>query len=550
MYEEVKKSGRLKNLGCMIRIGEIKMSFSRLIENNKKVIVFFFFLVFLFVGLTIYDDYGVHRNEFNNQDFGKRWTKYILDVLRKGSLNEAKISIQENHDWVHGPIFELFLVFAEKKLFNLSDSRDIILMRYLFTFLSFYIAVFTFYLLCTSYFKNWKIALLGSLFLILHPRVFSHSFFNSVDIPFLSFYLVSTYTLIRYLEKKTYFRAVFHALTCAILIDIRVVGIIIPLLTSVFLAMDIIIVREDKEEIRKNIKIIIVYVLLLIALTFLFWPLLWRNPISNFLKSFCCTAKLYRLRFTPLWYYNLKWIMITTPLVYSFCFFIGFFLSIKALFKDPIKFYLQNSTILIAIFLLFVPLILPIICKTSLFGDWRHHYFIYPIFLIFSLMGLVALSRFVKRKFHGLSYRIINTAFILVIASGLVNTVWFMVKYHPHQNVYANILAGRDMRYAKFDFALDNGCSYRKALEYILENDKSSNIVNVSVANLQGEINAKILPPDERRRLRFVSDISEADYFLSIECDRENRYGWDKGEYYSLKVGTVKFMVVYKLYKK
>ena len=50
-----------------------KKLFLRLIENNKKVIVFLFFLGFLFIGLNIFYDYGVHCDEYHNQQFGKHW---------------------------------------------------------------------------------------------------------------------------------------------------------------------------------------------------------------------------------------------------------------------------------------------------------------------------------------------------------------------------------------------------------------------------------------------------------------------------------------------
>ncbi len=438
--------------------------FLKLIENNKKVIVLLFFLGFLFIGLNIFNDYGVHWDEYDNQQFGERWYGYIRDFISKG-FPSAPVKNKRMFDLIHGPAFELFLVFIKKKLLNLTDSRDIFLMRHLFTFLLFYSGVFFFYLLSKFHFKSWKIGMLGSLFLILHPRIFSHSFYNSVDIPFLSFYVISTYTLIRYLERKTFLRAVFHVLACAILIGIHVVGVILPLCTFIFFARDLLRLRGDKEEIKKIIKTILVFALLLIAFTVLFWPFLWENPIGNFFESLATTSKFYRGDLLPPWYYNLRWIVVTTPLLYSFCFFVGFFISIKALFRYPIKLYPQNRTVLIVIFLFFVPIILPIIYKTTLYDGWRHHYFIYPIFLIFSLKGLIVLFKFIKIKFHGSGYKIINTAFIFIIVSSLINTTQFMVKYHPHQCVCGNIFAGRDMRRAKYQFALDYwGLSYRKAL--------------------------------------------------------------------------------------
>ncbi|MBA7510882.1 hypothetical protein ES705_02871 [subsurface metagenome] len=145
--------------------------FLKLIENNKKVIVLLFFPGFLFIGLNIFNDYGVHWDEYHNQQFRERWYGYIRDFISKGFL-PAPVKNKRMFDLIHGPAFELFLVFIKKKLLNLTDSRDIFLMRHLFTFLLFYSGVFFFYLLSKFHFKSWKIGMLGSLFLILHPRIF------------------------------------------------------------------------------------------------------------------------------------------------------------------------------------------------------------------------------------------------------------------------------------------------------------------------------------------------------------------------------------------
>ncbi len=160
--------------------------------------------------------------------------------------------------------------------------------------------------------------------------------------------------------------------------------------------------------------------------------------------------------------------------------------------------------------------------------------------------------KFIKIKSHESGHKIINAAFIFIVVSSLVNTVKFMVKYHPHQCVYANILAGTDMRRAKERFALDYwGLSYRKALEYILKNDKSR-IIKVCVASRSGANNINIFPSHDRKRLKYVRNLKKAKYFLG-NYKSSARYKWHKGEYpnkeeyYSLKIGEVKFMVMYKL---
>ena len=150
-----------------------------------------------------------------------------------------------------------------EKMFRLDDHRDIFFMRHLCTFLMFYIGVFFFYLLCKYHFDSWVIGLLGSLFLILSPRIFAHSFYNSKDLAFLSMFIIGIYTLVKYLDKKTLLRASFHALTCAILIDIRMVGILVPGLTLMFVCLDSLKPISTKENSKDTIKSLLVYVFLL-----------------------------------------------------------------------------------------------------------------------------------------------------------------------------------------------------------------------------------------------------------------------------------------------
>jgi len=122
-----------------------------------------------------------------------------------------------------------------------------------------------------------------------------------------------------------------------------------------------------------------------------------------------------------------------------------------------------------------------------------------------------------------------------------------MIRYHPYQNVYFNILAGRDMNEIKNNFELDYwGLSYRKALEYILRNDKSK-IVSVCVANWPGKANADILTPDDRSRLLYVENLQEAKYFLSNYRWHKEEYPYYDKEYYSISIDGAKIMIVYKM---
>ena len=119
-----------------------------------------------------------------------------------------------------------------------------------------------------------------------------------------------------------------------------------------------------------------------------------------------------------------------------------------------------------------------------------------------------------------------------------------MTRYHPHQCVYFNRLAGPDMATIKQRFDLDYwGLSYRKGLEYILRNDPRDTIP-VNVVYESGPITANILRPEERARLQLVSTPGQADYFVSTYLWHPEEYNYPN--FYEITVGNAKILGVYK----
>ncbi len=536
----------------------------------KKTVTTLFFMLILFTGLTIYKDYGISWDEETSRKNGL----YSYNYVFKG--DNALLTYKDRD---HGIAFELPLIIIEKAL-GLKDTQDIFHMRHLFTFLIFFISLIFYYLLGKDYLGDWKIGLLGSLFLLLSPRIFAHSFYNSKDLPFLSFYLISMYTLIRLLDTKSLHHAFLHGLVCAILIDIRIIGIIVPVLTFFFVFIDFI----KSRVIGNNNKIIIIFCIYLISLNifiFLFWPYLWSNPVTNFIQAFFNmsyfrwnSAMLFMGKYInppqlP-WHYIPVWIIITTPLLYIFNFFIGLLPCLKSVVSGTSIFDLnkkqRNDFILLSYF--FLPLIAVIVLNSALYDGWRHLFFIYPPLLMISLRGLVFVFKYFKQVFKK-KYQIVSCAYILLIVSQLFSVAFFMIEYHPHQNMFFSFLAGKNMPSIKKAFEFDYwGLSYKQALEYIINNDTEKSI-KIFAPNPMASINAKILPPSDRNRLKLVNEIKDAKYFMSNyrwhleEYISENefdlvvynlyKHGWmhlkfnHNDEIFSVKIDGAKIVVVYKL---
>lgn len=526
----------------------------RAIQRNHKVIVGLFFLLYFCVGITAFSDYGISSDEGTQRVIG------IVAIEYMCNFDQTLLTFKAKY---YGPIVEILLVAVERIFHLENDPRAIYLMRHLFTFLMFFTGVFFFYLLCTRRFSSWKIGMLGSLFLVLSPRIFADSFYNSKDIPFLAMFIICIYALFRYLENNTLSRAAVHALTTALLIDIRITGIMLPFITIFFVSADFIMGKKRITEIKTTLMSLIVYAAVLISFTILFWPVLWKDPLINFINAFKEMShypwKNYNLylgnqlrggSILP-WHYIPVWLMITTPPMYVFFALVGIIVSLKSFIVNPRRYYSENRNDLVCIMWFFMPIAAVIIFHSVLYNGWRQMFFIYPAFLLLSLIGLVSTFGFIKDRFQGIMHNIINTILICIVFLGTISTMHYMGKNHPYQNLYFNKLTG-GIKGAQNRFDMDYwGLSYRGGLEYILKTD-TDNSIPFAAFNPGGKNNVFILSEEQRNRLVNVADINNARYFLTnfrggspIRTSMDNEYPYEK--YYSVKIDGVEILVVYKI---
>ena len=69
-----------------------------------------------------------------------------------------------------------------------------------------------------------SLAILGSTFLFLSPRIFAQSFYNNKDIVFMSLFVISLYTAINFLEKPNVKNAIIFSIISSLAIDIRILA--------------------------------------------------------------------------------------------------------------------------------------------------------------------------------------------------------------------------------------------------------------------------------------------------------------------------------------
>ena len=510
--------------------------------SAQKVLVFFLFAAVLAAGLAVFGDYGVSWDEIAQRNFGLSVHEYVL----KG--DQAILTSRERN---YGPVFELFLVLAEKAL-GIADIREVFLLRHLLNFLLFFAGAIFFYLLCSLYFRSRIMAALGCAMLVLSPRVFANAFYNSKDIPCLVFFIISAYTMVRLLRRKTPWDVLAHSAACALLAGIRVAGIIMPALTLLLLLDDLREKRRGKSERLAALTSVPLFIIMFTGLTVLFWPLLWNDPVGNFMRAFremryypYTVTVLYRGSYLDSngvpWHYIPVWLFITTPLLYVLFFFTGLLSLASKLISNARKRFPVSREELIVLCWFFLPIAAVIAMGSALYDAWRQLFFIYPAFVLISLIGVKFLFGLAGRR----GGKVTRALIAALIAASLAHTAFFMARHHPHQNVYFNALAG-GMDAAKRNFDLDYwGLSYRQALEHIVMSDNRE-VIKVYVPDPPGVYNSFILPVRDRKRIVFVDSPEKADYFVTV-------YRWHPGEYpygdpvYSVDVGGARIASVYRL---
>lgn len=513
------------------------------------VLAFVVFATYLLVGLSVYDDYGVSWDEQANHEIGTLNYEYVF---------EGKNDLLSYHSRDYGVAFELPATILEHIL-GLSDTRDIFLTRHLMTFLLYYVSLICFYLMARSHFNRGPMSVIAVFFLMYSPRIFAHSFYNPKDIPLMSFFIISFYTLTRYIRKPNLVNAVIHSIATALVINVRVVGLVVGLISVTAMAIANHASRIKKARGDYFLKIddktkaaIAIYVLLTPVLVFISWPHLWDAPVKNFLNAVKSSSSfrwdgsvLYLGKYVGAsklpWHYIPVWIAVTTPLHIILFFILGSGYTLRELSLENID---DNTKMENNLFLLwfFIPLVMVIVSNAVLYDAWRHLFFIYPAMVIICAKGICSFLKNGGKDKASSRTRLVLTT--LIVSFFTFNSIYFIYEYHPHQNVYFNevkLLYSQPMKHV---FELDYwALSYRQALEHL---DKIDRRERINILFQNGAQNLDILPERMRKKFIGVRNNEDADYFMTNF--RYNRYGFPEyNEVYSIRVDGMRILTVYDL---
>ncbi len=562
----------------------LKYLYNSIKFNQKNKIVFFAFLIFFILGSLVYKDYGISIDEQFHRSVGYYWLDFILKYFP-----ESKFSIDVSHTLnniaafnlpdlnvsttirgqdtnisiMYGVIFDLPLAFIDI-FFNIDDSKLQYELRHFLNFIIFFSSTIFFYKILNLRFNNWKISLLGTLFLILSPRIFANSFYNNKDIVFLSLLIISIYFSFKFLKNINLNNALSFSFFAALASSSRILGLMIVLIFIIFFACDFL---SDSKKNYKSLKFIFLTLLCYSIFTIILWPYLWSSPINNFINAFAVYSDYPLMEQNMLylgdyiksnnlpWHYSILWIIITTPFIYIILFFIGFF---KILVTTFIRFInIENNDNLwsddnekfdLFIFLfLTLSLFLVIKLDSVLYTGWRQLYFLHPLIIYISVLALNYIFTFIsKRKNELLLY---SAVLFYLFYIGIK-----MYQMHPFQNIYFNFLTGNNV-HEKFEIDYW-GLANKSFLEKMLEIEKNKNDIYIGAASFTTLARSfNLIDKEKRDKIKIVGlDFDRADYiftnFMSeVNKNTNKRYDIPKN-FVLFDTFYVNGVKVYEVYKK
>ena len=282
--------------------------------------------------------------------------------------------------------------------------------------------------------------LLGTLILALTPRIFAHAFFNPKDHILLVFYVIATYTLARFLRRRSYGALACHALATALALNTR-----FPALTLV--GGTVAILLWEQLSTRPGNYRRLIQIALYVPATFLlmlpFFPYLWVDTGSRLTGAIAhmgsytwdSTNLLFgdQLQATDLpFYYIPAWILITTPIGYLLFILTGLYYTIRHSLAGVRRWQLwqgfESQLDFVQLGFSIGPILVIIVLNSTVYNGWRHLHFVYPSLVFLALTGY----HFARRSF--------GRAAPIVLGMTLALTAVNMVRMHPLQQVYFNYL--------------------------------------------------------------------------------------------------------------
>ncbi|WP_273447815.1 ArnT family glycosyltransferase [Neolewinella agarilytica] len=497
------------------------------------------------LGLAVLDDYGISWDESIQRRHGRVSIDYAADKLGIDGYEKLEPEWDlEDYQWSnYGMIYQITANLLEQKLGYEDDPYHYYKLRHCLAFGLFWLACLYFYRTLRLRFpdKAWY-PLIGTLALVLSPRIFANGFYNPKDHILLVFYVISTFTMLRFLKERSWRNLIFHAFATGLALNTRLPALIVPLTTCLILGWEML---RDRSEIRANLKWIAVYLPLSVAFMVPFFPYLWEDTFSRLIGAFSemsafdwdSTVWLFGNRISALdvpWYYIPAWIIITTPIIFLLFIFSGVFATGKHMLSSLRDFRWWSSKEELLDFsqlgLAVGPILVVILLGSTLYNGWRHLHFVFPSFVFLLMVGYDYGQRNWARP----------QVQSWILGAGLVLTAVQMARYHPHQYVYFNAAIQGEPLNVRFDMDYW-GVGFRDAFLQLADQIPEGETRAIKCEVWPCKDNYKSLPPEAKAKLTIATAWHKADYLATNFIWPNTRYDVrDRKEHFAFPVVEVR----------
>ena len=241
------------------------------------------------------------------------------------------------------------------------------------------------------------------------------------------------------------------------------------------------------------------------------FPALWRDPLGIaeaaglLAKHPHRGATLFRGEFVQWpnlpWDFIPTWILMTTPPAALILAAVGVGCVARLCAADW-RGALANSTArfgLLMVACLILPVAAVIALNSNMYGDWRHTYFLYAPTCVLAAFGLRGLA--------GLPKPGVRAVALALAALGVAAVAVQTARIHPYQSAYFTFLVNKNGLADRWYMGYWRA-SYPEALKTMLKIQPSGPVaiaMSFPSERWMVEWDMRVIPPDDRRRLRFNS---------------------------------------------
>ena len=448
----------------------------------------------LTAGLAVLDDYGVYYDEFRQRTLAILHLRYLIGD------GEGFLSLRDA-DHLYGVAFEAPLLFVERA-FGFRDDRDIHLARHLFIHLTFLIGGLFAYMLAYRLFGVRLLAIGAMPLLLLHPRLYAHSFFNSKDIPFLAMFMAALFLTHRAFRRDSLSAFALLGVGVGLLMNIRIMGVVLLAAIPALRALDFAL--APGWEARKRVLLTTGAFALGSALTvFASLPYLWADPFRRAVEWWAVSSDhptapvelfrgtLYRSTDFPAEYLPV-WFSITSPPLALALGALGAAALLRRIAARPYAAFRDARARLglLAAGCFAAPIAGVILLDANMYTGWRQMFFLWAPFSLLTVFGLrLLLNVFGQRR--------LRRAVCAAASAGLGVTIVSIALLHPFQHSYFNLLVDRTTPESlNAQYTMRPGNWAHPAIQRLLRSRPSS---EVTVAHGRPAVRALAMLREEER---------------------------------------------------